>query len=69
MNSHWTARAGAFAAGVLIWVLAPTQAQNGPSPLIGKPAPAVKVKDLSGKDHTLAEFKGKIILLNFCASW
>lgn len=37
--------------------------------LVGKPAPAVKLTDLSGKERTLGEYRGKIILLNAFASW
>jgi len=39
------------------------------SPLQGKPAPAFTLEDLSGKKHSLAEFKGKAVLLNFWATW
>lgn len=37
--------------------------------LKGKPAPAIALKDLSGKEQTLGAYRGKIILLNFFASW
>lgn len=37
--------------------------------LIGKPAPGVPLKDVEGKEHTLAEYRGKLILLNVFASW
>jgi thiol-disulfide isomerase/thioredoxin len=33
------------------------------------PAPEFKVKDLDGKDLSLEAYKGKVILLNFWASW
>jgi len=33
------------------------------------PAPDLKVKDLDGKEVTLEAHKGKVILLNFWASW
>lgn len=33
------------------------------------PAPEFKVKDLDGKDLSLAAYKGKVVLLNFWASW
>lgn len=36
---------------------------------IGTPAPEFTVKDLSGKDISLASFKGKIVLVDFWASW
>jgi len=44
------------------------------SPVIGfvrdpDPAPEVKAKDLDGKEFTLEAFKGKVVLLNFWATW
>ncbi len=32
-------------------------------------APGVKVKDLEGHDVTLEQFKGKVVLVNFWATW
>lgn len=37
--------------------------------LVGEKAPAFTVKDLSGRDISLASFSGKPILLNFWATW
>src|SRR5271154_2139518 len=34
-----------------------------------KPAPEVKLKDLDGKDVTLADYKGKVVFVNFWATW
>jgi len=36
---------------------------------IGQPAPEVTVKDLDGKDTTLDRYKGKVVLVNFWATW
>ena len=33
------------------------------------PAPAMRLKDLSGRQHDLAEFKGKLVVVNFWATW
>ena len=35
----------------------------------GGPAPALALKDLRGRDHRLADYKGKVILINFWATW
>ena len=35
----------------------------------GEKAPAFKVKDLSGKEWTLKDFKGKYLVLDFWATW
>jgi cytochrome c biogenesis protein CcmG/thiol:disulfide interchange protein DsbE len=39
------------------------------SPLVGKPAPAFALEDLSGKKVSLADYKGKAVLINFWATW
>jgi thiol-disulfide isomerase/thioredoxin len=35
----------------------------------GKPAPDVTLKDLDGKDVSIAQYKGKVVLVNFWATW
>jgi thiol-disulfide isomerase/thioredoxin len=35
----------------------------------GTPAPALSLKDLDGKDVTLAQLKGKVVFVNFWATW
>jgi cytochrome c biogenesis protein CcmG/thiol:disulfide interchange protein DsbE len=39
------------------------------SPLTGKPAPAFNLEDLDGKKVSLADYKGKAVLVNFWATW
>jgi cytochrome c biogenesis protein CcmG/thiol:disulfide interchange protein DsbE len=39
------------------------------SPLQGKPAPPFTLDDLSGNKHSLAEFKGRALAINFWATW
>jgi cytochrome c biogenesis protein CcmG/thiol:disulfide interchange protein DsbE len=34
-----------------------------------KPAPEVTFKDLDGKDAALSQYKGKVVLVNFWATW
>jgi thiol-disulfide isomerase/thioredoxin len=34
-----------------------------------KPAPALKLKALDGKPYDLAQFRGKVVLINFWATW
>ena len=38
-------------------------------PLLDKPAPDFTLEDLSGKNVSLASFKGKAVLINFWATW
>jgi thiol-disulfide isomerase/thioredoxin len=35
----------------------------------GEPAPDISVKDLDDKSVTLADYKGKVVLVNFWATW
>jgi cytochrome c biogenesis protein CcmG/thiol:disulfide interchange protein DsbE len=35
----------------------------------GKPAPEVTLKDLDGKDLALSQYQGKVVLVNFWATW
>lgn len=40
-----------------------------PSPLLNKPAPSFTLQDLNGKKVSLADYKGKAVLINFWATW
>jgi cytochrome c biogenesis protein CcmG/thiol:disulfide interchange protein DsbE len=42
---------------------------ESPAPLQGKPAPAFTLEDLNGKKLSLADYKGKAVLINFWATW
>jgi thiol-disulfide isomerase/thioredoxin len=39
------------------------------APANAKPAPDLTLKDLDGKDVSLAQYKGKVVLVNFWATW
>jgi thiol-disulfide isomerase/thioredoxin len=39
------------------------------SPLAKKPEPELKLKDLSDKDVALSDLKGKVVFVNFWATW
>jgi thiol-disulfide isomerase/thioredoxin len=64
----------------LISAQAPTVQRSAPEPtdvspmahvasLLGKPAPAFIVMTLDGKEVSLADYKGKTLLVNFWATW
>jgi thiol-disulfide isomerase/thioredoxin len=36
---------------------------------VGNAAPAFSLKDVKGKEHTLADYKGKVVVLDFWATW
>jgi thiol-disulfide isomerase/thioredoxin/tetratricopeptide (TPR) repeat protein len=45
------------------------QREESLAKLVGKPAPELKLKDLGGKTVSLADFKGKTVLIDFWATW
>lgn len=40
-----------------------------PDKSIGQPEPVVHFKDLDGKEESLADYDGKVVLVNFWATW
>jgi len=36
---------------------------------IGRPAPDFSLRDLSGKTHRLSDYRGKVVMINFWATW
>ena len=38
-------------------------------PLVGSPAPEIVLKDLRGRDVKLSDLRGKVVLVNFWATW
>ena len=58
--------------GLMFW--ADVKFQNASKPTVraadaAKPAPEVTLKDLAGSDVSLAQYRGKVVLLNFWATW
>jgi thiol-disulfide isomerase/thioredoxin len=50
---------------LLILLAVPPSAATGQTPK----APAVELKDVRGRIHRLGDYKGKVVLLNFWATW
>ncbi len=68
----WAALAMGVVAAVLVAVIAsaqPSSEVSGQSPLLGKPAPLVAGPGLDGGRYSLAQFRGKWVLVNFMATW
>jgi peroxiredoxin len=42
---------------------------EGPGPVVGAPAPAYGASSLDGDSVSLGELRGKVVLLNFWATW
>jgi thiol-disulfide isomerase/thioredoxin len=47
----------------------PAAATAAPAPALGAQAPALALSDLSGQEQSLASYRGKIVVLNFWATW
>jgi len=58
-----------LAAGITGEALAIPPAPWEADELIGKNAPGFTLPDLSGKDVSLKDFKGKVVVVNFWATW
>jgi cytochrome c biogenesis protein CcmG/thiol:disulfide interchange protein DsbE len=68
----WIAVAVAVPVCLLVIALAngqPAATRVGTSPLVGKPAPAVEGTTVDGASASLADFKGKWVVVNFFATW
>jgi peroxiredoxin len=64
-----------FLIGLTYYADKATRVQGNGRPVVaassasGKPAPEFKVKDLDGKEVALADYKGKVVFVNFWATW
>jgi cytochrome c biogenesis protein CcmG/thiol:disulfide interchange protein DsbE len=65
---HWT-KVGLLVllAGVGALWLAPDPGQG--AALVGEPAPPLVLRDLAGREFSLASLRGKAVALNFWATW
>ncbi len=74
MKSRWIAAAAA-ACAVALLVVPMMLKSAGPGELRGTPNPVgtanldLTLKDMHGADVRLADYKGKVIILNFWATW
>ena len=67
MSAYFPGLARAILASTLL-VLAPAGAAELKL-WKGGPTPALALKDLGGRDHRLADYRGKVVLVNFWATW
>lgn len=56
-------------AAAILSALCALTACSGSGSLTGKPAPELSFPDLQGKQRALSEFKGKVVLVDFWATW
>jgi peroxiredoxin/outer membrane lipoprotein-sorting protein len=57
------------AGATLVQAFGPQAGAEAPSPLVGKPAPPFTLKGVKGSTVSLASYKGKVVLLDFWATW
>ena len=57
------------ALSVFLATRSPVDATVAPSPLLGRMAPAIDVAQLGGGHFNLAHERGKVVVVNFWASW
>ena len=51
------------------WLAPPAAAAPALTPGSGGPAPALGLRDLEGRQFNLAAYRGKVVLINFWATW
>jgi thiol-disulfide isomerase/thioredoxin len=61
--------AAALLAGLILLGPMTGAAQEALKPWPGGPTPALKLKDLDGREHALDAYRGKVVLVNFWATW
>ena len=65
-----SARRLALAAALAVAAAGAAWAAGGSmKPWPGGATPALSLRDLDGKEHKLADYKGKVVVLNFWATW
>lgn len=59
----------AFAAGAALWWLGRPAPRVGPAAISGAALYATSFRDLEGRPRSLGQFQGRVLVLNFWATW
>ncbi len=59
--------AGVLGLAIFFWLLSAPGSDPGPGP--GTPAPPFELTDLGGRPVRLADYRGKVVLIDFWATW
>lgn len=62
-------RGSALAALLALTACGPASGPQAPAAAVGQSAPELTLPDLTGKKTTLSSFRGKVVLLDFWATW
>lgn len=69
MTARQVCLAAALAAALLAGPGAASAAGGTMKPWSGGATPPLALRDLEGREHKLADYKGKVVVLNFWATW
>jgi len=64
---QWRSKTGLFWVGVMVFALLGGMAKK--PPLVGGPAPQFQLDNLDGTKTQISDYRGKVVLLNFWATW
>jgi thiol-disulfide isomerase/thioredoxin len=53
----------------MVLYITPAMPASAPAVWGGGPAPSLALKDIEGRAHALTDYRGKVVLVNFWATW
>jgi thiol-disulfide isomerase/thioredoxin len=69
MSARRAVFAAALAAALVAGLAAAWAASGTMKPWSGGATPPLALRDVEGREHRLADYKGKVVVLNFWATW
>lgn len=68
-DGHRVRRSLLLLASAALVGLVTAACESTPAPPVGEPAPDFELPDLDGSPHRLSEWRGRVVVLNFWATW